>query len=813
MEARADLVFKVSPGSRTEVSLTTQLPQAPADVLLFLCEEGAASALAENVEMQSAGSHDRYEGLSGVGAYVEESFSPLNSVIPVLDGPVPTIFSLLFQSDDRNVPNLGEATLEAFEGVIAKVGPPNTLLVIAYASSVLDIAGEGLAAFFQGNARRIEDAYEGKEPPRISLYMVSDVDVEIESDLIEIVASRLSGFPDTFKETRPDVKTAEQSAPSEEEPQREPELEAPPETPPTQQVSSEGAPEQRPPERRETKAPGFLPDRPVEDRSGDDLGRTAVADAIAKSVREVWKDHESSPRPFAVHLAGRWGSGKSSVLWFLRESLKSGRAMIDGKERDVDKWLVVEFNAWRRQDEGTPWWALMNAVISASEKQLPFYDRRAVVRGDRRWRWLNGQGYEWWPALAIITTICLFYLFVEVTSPSGTGPDDTFTKTETYTTTSSGQSYQATDDSEAIISGADLTTKVEVSVTEEKVETNLLISVWNDAKTFIPVLVAFFGTIASIYGILKRLNRRQADTAEALMQLDLDPTQPLHDRFEQVIKDVNRPVAIFVDDLDRCNAAYLVDLLETFQTIYADVPVLYVVAADRDWIVSAYGQVYKDFAGDVSKPGQPLGHLFVEKIFQLSVTLPDLGSADRDQLLDALLGDAEPEPQAAAEPFLVQIAESGGDIGRLSAIVRSAKAAGAGPRVGQAAFTALQSEEGQTEIRHILRDYVDVMDPNPRALKRLVNDYTYRQGFLFLAGEDVPSQPLIHWSILNQRFPYAAAEIAADASLLTKSAREAWEVEAAAAKRPHLPFFENGDIDTLTAGISKDNLEKLTTLG
>ena len=570
-----------------------------------------------------------------------------------------------------------------------------------------------------------------------------------------------------------------------------------------------------PPQPKATAAPGFKPDRPVETRKGDDLGRTAIADAIAKSVREVWDHHETKRRPFAVHLAGRWGSGKSSVLSFLKEALTSGKAIENGKEVTVEKWLVVDFNAWRRQDEGTPWWALMNAVVAGAKSDLPAIRGKHVSRGHRLWLWRRGTGFQWWPVAAILALIAVFVLIEQTTQP--TPKERTpYLEVTTYTETLEDQTFPDGDEAFAdngqppVIEGA--TSQRKVTVTNDQTGTvgSGSRSLWEEISTFAAVIVAFFGTLGSIYGVVKTVGRKQSDTADALLQLEPDATAPLQDRFQRVIKDIGRPVAIFVDDLDRCDASYVVELLETFQTIYADVPVLYVVAADRDWIVSAYGQVYKDFSPDISKPGQPLGHLFVEKIFQLSVSLPDLGNVDRDQLLDALLGDAEPQVPADDAIYISQIQDSAGDIDQLTSIVKAAKSAGAGPRVGQAAFAALQTDEAQEAIGHVLRDYTDVMDPNPRALKRLLNDYTYRQGFLLLAGEEVPSEPLIHWSILNQRFPYAASEIADDPDLLEKPNRTAWDK---ATKKSHTPYFAHEDIDTLTDGITKEHLERLTTLG
>ncbi|MEM1235572.1 MAG: P-loop NTPase fold protein [Pseudomonadota bacterium] len=559
----------------------------------------------------------------------------------------------------------------------------------------------------------------------------------------------------------------------------------------------------------------FHSDRAVASREDDDIGRAAVADSIAKSVREVWPDHvDDYKRPFAVHLAGRWGSGKSSVLTFLREALESGTAP-DGS--DQEKWLVVDFNAWLRQDEGTAWWAMMNAVVAGAQTGLPPITRNFLRRRYRRWLWLNGTGFRWWAPLGILSLVCLFVLFERATNPATPGPDTTYTETRTFTTTDTEQEFTPRDGAAPIIEGAELTTKVETTRTEERQEEGFWASIWRDAKTLIPILVAFFGTLGSIFGIIATVRQKQADTANTLTELNTDPAAPLQEQFKRVVEDAGRPVAIFIDDLDRCDAPYVVDLLETFQTIYAKVPVLYVVAADRDWIVSAYGQVYKDFGPDISRPGLPLGYLFVEKIFQLSVPLPDLGPDDRETLLDKLLGDTgEEEPSAPEETavFEAQLADGFGDLETTRSVLASAKEAL--PRqdyakVARLAYDEIQSEAGQRSVKHALSDFTHLMDPNPRSLKRLINDYTFRQGYLFLSGENVPVASLIHWSILSLRFPYAAREIARSPDLLDDRARNDWDKKNE--KAPHTPFFADPLITVLCDGIPLHDLERLRTLG
>jgi hypothetical protein len=97
------------------------------------------------------------------------------------------------------------------------------------------------------------------------------------------------------------------------------------------------------------------------------------------------------------------------------------------------------------------------------------------------------------------------------------------------------------------------------------------------------------------------------------------------------------PVCIFIDDLDRCRAEYVVELLAGIQTAFRHNRVFYVVAADRGWIRASFEASYDKFAKSVGSVGQPLGYLFLEKIFQLSMPLPGMGKDIREKYIKWLL--------------------------------------------------------------------------------------------------------------------------------------------------------------------------------
>ena len=503
-------------------------------------------------------------------------------------------------------------------------------------------------------------------------------------------------------------------------------------------------------EPRRTDATPFLADAAAASLEADKLNRAAIARAIAEKVKQIWPDHcrpDGTGAPFIVHLSGRWGSGKSSILSFLRDILQ---------KEHREKWVVIHYNAWTKSQTGHPWWSMFNAMVAEAAPQL------GPVRGT-----LLRLNDWWWRFRVLRQTFILALLLLAILGMGGFALERLQPGIQ-----SAGDLGPQRPNAETVVVVEKVVPLEDGSGT--RTETTTLTNDPPPSTSGLPkdfwALVALSGSglttlIALINGI-NFLRGRSATTESTLSAMDGDPAKPMKTRFCKMVRAIGRPVAFCIDDLDRCDAAYVVELLQVLQTIYAEVPVLYVVAADRDWIVSAYGQRYGNFDDDLARPGRSLGHLFLEKIFQLSVTVPDLSSLDRDQYIAALTGREtgdrlqRPEDEAALRIEFGLAAPKGAEA--LREVAEKAVAEGNGQRARELAFETLLMAESQTAIQHQLADYADLMDPNPRAIKRLMNAYSFRQGYAFLSGIQLEADKLIRWSILDLRFPETARALALD---------------------------------------------------
>jgi hypothetical protein len=441
----------------------------------------------------------------------------------------------------------------------------------------------------------------------------------------------------------------------------------------------------------------------------DLLNRKAVAETIATMIETVWKEdakERNTDRTFMVHLHGRWGSGKTSILNFLSDALLAQKADNASNNSPGPSWIIVDYNAWRNQGLGPAWWTLMEAVYSQAREQLGSRLRRTGIRLIMRDRWwrirCSYAPYALAAALTVVLGLALIWLW------------------RTY--------------------------------------------LFGDDKSWIPdgikIIGSILGFIAAAFAFGQNYRIGSAQTAKSYLELSRDPLSPLTKRYGELVSDIGTQVAVFIDDLDRCNAEFVVELLQTVQTLFRQARVLYLVAADRDWVCASYQQQYRTFSDTLGEPGKSLGHLFLEKIFQLSVEVPRLGPNERDAYWDGLI-KLSPAPQieetkkindeitaelekANTEHEIVEIVDRYRD-DRARADIAATKG-----------FQRMHSIPLVREREHFLSRYVDLIEPNPRAMKRLLNAYGFRRGFDIQSRTRSDPDALVRWTILENRWPILA---------------------------------------------------------
>ena len=463
----------------------------------------------------------------------------------------------------------------------------------------------------------------------------------------------------------------------------------------------------------------------------DALNRAPFANVLATTMQEVWdgRDTNAADGPgapgdaFIIHIHGPWGAGKSSVLNFLRERLTDG-VVLPGEERPKDPWVVIWFNAWRHQRIDPPWMALIQSIYRQGRVQVTRGRRLKLFFRTLGWRLRTGA------APYILAGAVLLWLI----SLAAGLPDTPGVAT----------------DGVGAVHRFGLWLK----------------GVAENSKGMLELLAILLAVWGLLLGGFRALMFGSADTASKFIELSHDPMQPIVKHFRNLVKAFGRPVAIFIDDLDRCDKDYVLEALRGLQTLFHEANVTYVIAADREWVRASYESAYSDFAGSVHGPGRPLGYLFLDKLFQVSVCIPRLSPTKQAEYLQSLVKEgagrdeaalqkAEKAAEAEAERELGSQYEHGAMLQRIDRETNLGR-----KRALQAAVARrLVSAKASRATEHVLQEFAPMLEANPRAMKRLVNAYGFNKAISLLADQDLDVGPLARWTIVEMRWPVLARRL------------------------------------------------------
>ena len=480
----------------------------------------------------------------------------------------------------------------------------------------------------------------------------------------------------------------------------------------------------------------------------DQLGRkgfaTVLADRIIEARQRIKSDRQSNSdeddnRAFIVHMHGPWGSGKSTVLNFIRSRL----------EQESTPWLVVEFNAWRSQRLAPPWWSLILAVQKAALRRsdIGFLEKRWLAL---RWHWMRAQA-DYVPMLKGLTLLILAFAIVYWFVPIGAQA----------TSASSGEATAA-----AVGAGAANTALGANPIVLDSL---------GAAKDLFASIAAIGTAIAGILAFGRSLLFGGGAAAKAYEGLQTDPYTPMMTLFCRLVRAIDRPIIVFVDDLDRCERDYVCELLENIQTMLRSAPITYLIAADRKWITTSFEKRYADFSQLSTDAGRPLGFQFLDKLFQVSATLPVIPPQLRVQFWNGLLHPAATasapalSESAAKAQAVVAVAEA-----RTLEELQAAAKAEINPIVQQAiraeGARKLASEEVRPETEHRLQRFGVLIEANPRAMKRLANAVGMNLARAQIEGrDDVSFEGVARWTIIELRWPLLADWLAENPNRISGS--------------------------------------------
>ncbi len=537
----------------------------------------------------------------------------------------------------------------------------------------------------------------------------------------------------------------------------------------------------------ETSETRFSADLPETMR--DMLGRAPLAFSVAHRINDIWteqnkerskkKKHAPDQPGFILHIDSPWGGGKTTFANYVARILNPSAFDIDvGKNNEKQlqntifadlklhdpdfwdpdyaarDWITVQFNAWQHQHVSPPWWDFYETVRKQCFAVFPMGQRTAKQFSEWAWKLFN-------PSFrSMLIGVILLALVV--------------------------------------------TTVLNVDNVRDMIAADA-----GDRSTIALIIASLFGAsgIALFTAFQKGINKlvsSAGDSTDATALGTSDPLRRFRKHFSAMIDGLGRPVLVIVDDLDRCEPEYVVELVRGMMTVFRSPRIVFILLGDKHWIETSFAKVHKDMADVHDDIGVSFGGRFVEKAIQMSLVLPEADKIQRDSYVDMLLlGDRrnssdrrmdrrrQMELEQFADEFDKRIKDARSSE-RRNEIAETAREALSTLSSDDAkirkdiinrkkAIRAASSETAEQDVRHALAPLKGLLPTNPRRIKRIVNMITVYQSSAQVAfGVDEKSvdwYQLMLWVILMSEHPQCWSLLVTDPDLLSLSQAQKKKLE------------------------------------
>lgn len=507
----------------------------------------------------------------------------------------------------------------------------------------------------------------------------------------------------------------------------------------------------------ETICPSGISDQPAR---GDALGFEPYVRAIADFLT-----NDRTDAPLTLSIEGEWGSGKSSFMLQLRESLtKRGH-------------LTVDFNAWRHDKADELWAAFALDFIRQITKEQSFWRQwwANIKLRKRRYDWAAG----WVDILRFVATTGLWLL------GSIAIPLLVLIKGWGWASSSAQAIAKAMGQSSDIASG----------VTKWVLDLGGAFTTITIAASVSLKLKQFIGNPVTI------------DLKKHLRSPNYEERVAFVERFHRDLTEIvecyvgKRKVYIFIDDLDRCDVPKAADLMQAINLMIANDPQLvFLIGMDRGKIAAGLAVKYEKLLPYLAPTqsetgagaGLEFGYRFIEKFVQLPFKIPQPSESELRHLLDSLKVTSilQPKPRLTTRLLdrfarkrtgwkAIGIGSGGGDV-KESGVQGTPEAVD--QRVQQKRQRILNLIDGETEtdtIRSIVLMVAPLLNHNPRRIKQFINLFRLKalianETGLFDRVEDADFDEVLtleqlgKFVALTQMYPRLLFDLDADRQLLNK---------------------------------------------
>ena len=424
----------------------------------------------------------------------------------------------------------------------------------------------------------------------------------------------------------------------------------------------------------------------------DKLGFETSAIALAQTLLQ-----SKTIPPLVIGIYGAWGSGKSTYMNRVKANLKALNPKV----------ICIDYDAWEYTDSEKLWAGLVQTIANKLDAELGFWQRL------RRFNIGLILKRLWW--IVVITALLLMFGFLSFFIEEWVG-----------------QSLAATGIASLFLgTGVLIWTQLKEPLSESIKE---LLQQYPQPET---------------EGVIHRI-RKELETA---VEDIIDRDQKGHSSNEHETTDkTTHKVFIFIDNLDRCQLEYIVDILEGIK-LFLDKAIFYVfLAVDTRVLAEAIKMRYKD------SENESLTREYIEKIVQFPIQVPRARLTGLVNFVDSQMDIKETiEQKTERQKNLVQQLQTYRETG--SSIPQQ--------RIETKPDATLRPDPlpDTIEEQTAIVEFADVhLDGNPRRIKRLLNTYRYAK----IVSKWTTSQPvdtpewqktMIRWLGFTLRWPSFMAHV------------------------------------------------------
>ena len=500
---------------------------------------------------------------------------------------------------------------------------------------------------------------------------------------------------------------------------------------PAQQDATQQAPAQEGPSKTAIEEE---PEPAVEDRetasvavsdsstTKDTLGYSVYADALAD-----FSAHPETLPPLAIGITAAWGTGKTSLMRQIKERFDNLR--MDRREKkqpatdDSDlrmPFRTVWIDVWRYENSAALWASLAEEVYQQTARQMAWWERQKFRMA------LDTDWGDNWPRDSVLRMKNILQRRAKKVVGLG------------------------------LVSGVVPLIAVFASPLGGWVGEQVSMAA---ALIGFPIAIAAGATAVTLTGLgalrdtLTREIKRFSSPPDNSEQVAY--SKKSEDQIHRLVKILSRPeegirLAVFVDDLDRCSPNRVVDVVESINLLFSQTEgagAVFFVGLDVDMVAASIDVAFEDTVQELKSrknpAGNDFGHRFLQKILQMTFTIPPPLPHRVQQFLDSLLGsEAEAGQKATAEAARGNIApadriEAASAVQELRAQTNLDAAQAVSQRaesnLSPGAQAVVREEAAQVtlgllrtdspDVQQAVRRGVQFLEPRPRSYKRFLNAF------------------------------------------------------------------------------------------